>query len=342
MKGFLKEEERKIKVSCASLDQWAMDFEGNRRRVVESLKRGESQGVNIMVFPELTFCGASCGDHFLEEDTYNHCWEILGELLYMEEVKKMMCVFGLPARHKHQLYNCAVLCFKGKVVMIRPKMRLNDQGNSSESRYFKAWEPEMKEELFEFPKGCFQMEPCKIGNLGVKFKDTCIVFESLSELTSIAASTELMEARGAEIIINQSCSYFEFGTYSRRAEIMKNATLKGGGLYLYSNQFGCDGGGLYFDGGSLIALNGQILALSPQTSFLEKEMVTAVIDLEQISRFRNFHAEQIYSKEKTLPAIEISEKISITPYSPCITSPIPLPKPLSIPEEIGRLCSHYL
>ncbi len=33
---------------------------------------------------------------------------------------------------------------------------------------------------------------------------------------------------------------------------------KSGGIYLYSNIRGCDGGRVYYDGNSIIALNGNI------------------------------------------------------------------------------------
>jgi hypothetical protein len=33
-----------------------------------------------------------------------------------------------------------------------------------------------------------------------------------------------------------------------------------GGIYLYSNQRGCDGGRLYFDGSAMIIMNGRLYA----------------------------------------------------------------------------------
>lgn len=40
------------------------------------------------------------------------------------------------------------------------------------------------------------------------------------------------------------------------------ATIKTGGIYLYSNLRGCDGNRLYFDGASIIAQNGKVLAMT--------------------------------------------------------------------------------
>lgn len=51
---------------------------------------------------------------------------------------------------------------------------------------------------------------------------------------------------------------------------------------MYSNQMGCDGGRLFFDGGSMIALNGEILTHSSQFALNEVEVNVATIDLGDI------------------------------------------------------------
>ena len=46
----------------------------------------------------------------------------------------------------------------------------------------------------------------------------------------------------------------------QRLELMRHATAKAGGVYMYANQQGCDGGRLYYDGCACICLNGDLLA----------------------------------------------------------------------------------
>ena len=48
------------------------------------------------------------------------------------------------------------------------------------------------------------------------------------------------------------------------------------GVYLYSNQRGCDGGRLYFDGGALVVQNGQVLQQAPQFSVRDVEVSALV------------------------------------------------------------------
>jgi len=68
---------------------------------------------------------------------------------------------------------------------------------------------------------------------------------------------------------------------------MKSATAKCGGAYVYSNQQGCDGNRMYFDGCSLIYVNGELVAQGSQFSVTDIEVVTAVIDLNDIRTYRN-------------------------------------------------------
>lgn len=45
-----------------------------------------------------------------------------------------------------------------------------------------------------------------------------------------------------------------------------------GGIYLYANQQGCDGGRLYFDGCACVAVNGQLVAQGSQFSLSDVEV----------------------------------------------------------------------
>ena len=46
----------------------------------------------------------------------------------------------------------------------------------------------------------------------------------------------------------------------QRLDLIRNVTSKAGGVYLYANQQGCDGGRLYYDGCASICVNGNLVA----------------------------------------------------------------------------------
>ena len=59
-----------------------------------------------------------------------------------------------------------------------------------------------------------------------------------------------------------------------------------GGIYLFANQRGCDGDRLYFDGCASIAINGEFVAQGGQFSLKEIEVLTSVVDVEQVGIYR--------------------------------------------------------
>lgn len=97
---------------------------------------------------------------------------------------------------------------------------------------------------------------------------------------------------GVEIIANGSGSHHQLRKLNTRIDLVRSATTKAGGVYLYSNQKGCDGGRLYFDGCAMIWVNGELVAQGSQFEGLDEvEVLTAVVDLSAVrSKRANFIA----------------------------------------------------
>jgi NAD+ synthase (glutamine-hydrolysing) len=55
-----------------------------------------------------------------------------------------------------------------------------------------------------------------------------------------------------EILLNPSASHHELLKARKREQLLHEVTSKQGGIYLYANQRGCDGGRLYFDGQAMV------------------------------------------------------------------------------------------
>ncbi|KAJ2166176.1 glutamine-dependent NAD(+) synthetase [Coemansia sp. RSA 518] len=95
-----------------------------------------------------------------------------------------------------------------------------------------------------------------------------------------------MSLDGAEIIVNSSGSHHELRKLKRRVDLITEATLKCGGVYLYANQKGCDGDRLYYDGAAMILANGVVLAMSSQFSIADVDVQVATVDLGAVRAFR--------------------------------------------------------
>ena len=89
-------ESRFITVATCNLNQWALDFDGNCQRVLESCRQAKAAGASFRLGPELELSGYGCEDHFYELDTIDHCWESLATLFRQGATDELLCDFGMP------------------------------------------------------------------------------------------------------------------------------------------------------------------------------------------------------------------------------------------------------
>lgn len=55
-----------VTVATCQLRQWALDFDGNCKRIIASIGVAKERGATLRVGPELEIPGYGCLDHFLE------------------------------------------------------------------------------------------------------------------------------------------------------------------------------------------------------------------------------------------------------------------------------------
>ena len=136
-----------------------------------------------------------------------------------------------------------------------------------------------------------------IGIAAIATGDTLLASETCEELFVPMSPHIHFGNAGVEIIANGSGSHHELRKLDTRIALIRNASEKNGGVYLYANQQGCDGGRLYFDGCALIAQNGDILAQGTQFSLKDVEVVTATVNLERCPSVSGCEGESRRSSE---------------------------------------------
>ncbi len=55
---------------------------------------------------------------------------------------------------------------------------------------------------------------------------------------------------------------------------------------MYSNQVGCDGGRVYYDGSSMICMNGKIYGIEKQFQVEDVAVQIGVMDLDEVRSYR--------------------------------------------------------
>ena len=273
-----------VKVSVCTLNQWAMDFTGNQGRIMKVVKKAKEEGGKIIVLPELCTSGYSCQDHFYENDTYVLSMDIVKDICKSDLTNDILLVIGTPVIHRGVRYNTMTFISNGKIILIRPKINLADDGNYREARWFNSWRREYKLEEFElnFPV----QKKCPIGVAIVECNGCKIAAEVCEELWIPQSMNIPLYLNDTDIILNSSGSHFESKKIMKRIKLLEAATKRSGGAYVYANLIGCDGERLYFDGGSLIALNGKITAEEERFKLVNYQVLTENISLDDIRAYR--------------------------------------------------------
>jgi len=116
-----------------------MDFEWNKKNIIESIKQAKEANCTIRLGPELEITSYDCEDHFHELDTVTHSWEVIAEILSTDLTVDILCDFGMPVIYKNSLYNSRVICLNKKIILVRPKIWLAEDAAGREARWFTPW-----------------------------------------------------------------------------------------------------------------------------------------------------------------------------------------------------------
>eukprot|EP00189_Rhodosorus_marinus_P001592 CAMPEP_0113954142 /NCGR_PEP_ID=MMETSP0011_2-20120614/295_1 /TAXON_ID=101924 /ORGANISM="Rhodosorus marinus" /LENGTH=721 /DNA_ID=CAMNT_0000963051 /DNA_START=272 /DNA_END=2437 /DNA_ORIENTATION=- /assembly_acc=CAM_ASM_000156 len=294
-------------LSTCSLNQWALDFAGNLERTRRSIYKAKADGARYRLGPELELTSYGCEDHFHEPETERYAWEALDELLRDEGCGSIVIDVGMPVWHRDVCYNCRVFCLDGKILLIRPKISLADDGNYREPRWFRAWHRDV--EQYRLPPSVAEttgQQHVPFGEAVLELADACIGAEACEELFTLDAPHVRYALDGVDILGNGSGSHTQLRKLDLRIDLIRSAAKRGGGVYLYANQIGCDGGRLYYDGCSMIAVNGELVSQGRQF-FLddEVEVLTSIVDLDDVRSFRNAIASRSVQAAEAKPVHRI-------------------------------------
>lgn len=303
-----------VTLATCSLNQWALDFQGNADRILQSIREAKTAGASLRIGPELEITGYGCLDHFLESDTDLHAWESLVIILENPESQGILLDIGMPVTHKNVRYNCRVIAFNKEILLIRPKLSLANDGNYREMRYFSPWKGERIVENYYLPRIAHKLTgktKVPIGDALISTLDSCLGTETCEELFTPISPGLGAGLDGCEIFSNSSGSHHELRKLNTRIDLIRQETLKSGGIYLYSNQQGCDGDRLYYDGSAMIIVNGRIVAQGSQFSLNDVEVVTATVDLEDVRSYRSQKSRALQAtKQPKYERVEVNFSLS--------------------------------
>eukprot|EP01054_Gregarina_sp_Poly1_P010593 Gregarina_sp_Poly_1__10592@NODE_78_length_15809_cov_160_365646_g66_i0_p3_GENE_NODE_78_length_15809_cov_160_365646_g66_i0NODE_78_length_15809_cov_160_365646_g66_i0_p3_ORF_typecomplete_len722_score69_45NAD_synthase/PF02540_17/8e53CN_hydrolase/PF00795_22/2_5e11CN_hydrolase/PF00795_22/5_8e03Asn_synthase/PF00733_21/0_18_NODE_78_length_15809_cov_160_365646_g66_i068038968 len=257
----------------------------------------------------------------------------------------------MPVEHNSVRYNCRVYLLNNKILLVRPKLFLANDGAYRETRHFGAWKIHAELEEFILPKSIQRFNnqrSCPIGFAAIQCNDCIIAAESCEELFTPESPHLAMCLGGVDVFANGSASYFEIGKLSRRLDLIMAPTQKMGGIYMYCNVKGNDGGKSFFDGASFIACNGEMVNMVTPFSCNDVEVIVEHININRVRSFRACNPSfAVQASGKPVPFITANiwlsgcddSSIRVLQMKAQDRAPLTLP---SVPEELGRGAACWL
>ena len=102
---------------CAAVPKLALgDPHANKKEIIQTINESNKKGVNILVFPELSLCGVTCGDLFFQPTLIDSCEQALADIITQTEQTSILVFVGLPTKVRGGLYNCMAAICNGEIL----------------------------------------------------------------------------------------------------------------------------------------------------------------------------------------------------------------------------------
>ena len=268
MKGFVKVASAIPKVKVA-------DCRYNVVEINRLIQEAATSDVQIVVFPELSITGYTCGDLFFQETLQEDA--LLGMLEIAEHTAHLdiISIVGLPIVIGQQLLNVAAVIQQGHILGLVPKSYLPNYKEFYEQRWFVS---AFDNRISEYD---IRGEYIPVGN-DLLFSTPEVVFgiEICEDLWAPVPRSSFLAMQGAEIIFNLSASNECVGKhkYLRNLISQQSGRLIAG--YVYSScGFGESSTDVVFSGNALICENGSFLCEAKRFDY-EPQLLVNDIDVD--------------------------------------------------------------
>ena len=254
-----------LRVAAAVPPVSVADVDTNVDAIISLCELLEQKGVEIVVFPELSVTGYTCGDLFHNRTLLDAASRGIRRIAEHLAGMNIHAIVGTPRIEKGTLYNCAALIREGKIDYIAKRF-IPNYNEFYERRWF-APGTEKPQEVFRSHGALIGIEICE-------------------DLWAPIPPSSLLSLNGAQVVFNLSASDDIAGKYDYLMQLVRQQSGRCICGYVYAGAgFGESSTDLVFDGKGIIAENGALLAEKPRWD-RNARFVIADIDIEAIERDR--------------------------------------------------------
>jgi len=223
-----------VRVAAATPVVYPADPRANADEHIRLIEQAAEQGVDLIVFPELSLSGYALDDLHMQGALLD---EVERQALRLAEATgdtAITVVVGAPIRHAERLYNCAVVLAGGRVIGVVPKTYLPNYREYYEKRWFSSANTSQR-----------FGEPLQLGDEIVDV-DPCVLFEAENRAgfvfgieicedfwAPLPPSTRQAMA-GARILLNLSASNIVIGKAEERALLCASQSARTMAAYVFT------------------------------------------------------------------------------------------------------------
>jgi len=243
-------------------------------------KRGDAEGVDLMLFPELGVSAYAIDDLFLQDALLRRVEGELRRLVDASAKLGPVLVVGAPLQHGGRLYNCAVVIAKGEVLGVVPKSFPPNYREYYELRWFApGWGVQGLEIELAGRRAPFGTDLIFHAN---DLKDFIFAAEICEDFWAPMPPSTQAALAGALILLNLSASNIVVGKADDREMLCASQSSRCQAAYLYSAAGpGESTTDLAWDGQASIHELGRRLAQTERFP-VGSQMCVADIDVERL------------------------------------------------------------
>ncbi len=266
-----------VRVAACTHHTTIGDPASNADAVLRLARQCHDEGVALAVFPELTLSGYSIEDILLQDVLLDSVENAVADVVTASSDLLPVLVVGAPLRHRHRIYNTAVVIHRGAILGVAPKSYLptyrefyerrqigpgdDERGNIQVAGRQAPFGPNLLFAAADLPGLVLHVEICE------------------DMFVPIPPSAEAALA-GATVLANLSGSPITIGRADDRQLLARSASQRCLAAYVYAAAGeGESTTDLAWDGQTMVWENGELLAESERFPKTERLSI-ADVDLE--------------------------------------------------------------
>ncbi|WP_308529843.1 NAD(+) synthase [uncultured Prevotella sp.] len=309
-----------IKVAAAIPSVKVADTQYNLAEIEKQVIIAEGEGVEIIVFPELSLTGYSCQDLFHQQILLDNIETSVIQLLDFTRQLDITVIVGAPICADSVLLNCALVIQHGKLIGIVPKTYLPNYGEFYEKRWFASSQDLQFQSIYYVGEKITISSDIQLftTSQGVKFG-----IEICEDLWAPIPPSNQLTLAGAELIFNLSASDDLIGKHNYLKSLLTQQSARTISGYIYSGcGFGESTQDVVYGGNGFIYENGQLLAEAKRFE-IESQLIISEVDIEKLRTERRSNTTFVNAQRPSvMQRLRANNQLPLQNITACIPASI--------------------